>query len=131
LPQIPIRTYARAVIAVVGLAACGGASTSAPNTTASSIDFDANPDPDKLLQEEFASSFTRVLQERGLTITADQAKCMADGFLHEFGIVEINQIRSAYVAGKPDDPAVLDRGTRAIGGCLPADVLARLAKHND
>ena len=131
MPQIHTRTYARAVVAMLGLAACGGASMTAPTTTASSIDFDANPDPEKLLQEEFASSFSRVLQERGLAITADQANCMADGFLKEFDIDEINQIQSDYVAGEPDDPAVLDRGSRAIGGCLPADALAALAKRND
>ena len=131
MPQIHTRTYARAVIAVLGLAACSSASTTEPTTTASSIDFDANPDPDKLLQEEFASSFTRVLQERGLAITADQANCMADGFLNEFDIDEIDQIRADYVAGEPDDPAVLDRGSRAIDGCLPADALAALVNRND
>jgi hypothetical protein len=131
LPQINTRTHARAAIAVLGLAACGGASTTAPTTTAWSIDFGASPDPDELLHARFAGSFTRVFQARGLAITADQANCMADGFLDEFDIDEIDQIARDGMDGKPDDPAVADRGANAIRGCLPADVAAELASRKD
>jgi hypothetical protein len=130
LPQIHTRTHARAVIAVLGLAACSGVSTSAPTTTAFTIDFGASPDPEKLLRADFAGSFTRGFQAVGLTITADQANCMANGVLNEFSRDELDQLMLDATAGKPDDPAALDRGVDVISGCLPADVTAALASRN-
>ncbi len=127
MPQINTRTYARPLIAVLGLAACSGASTAGRTTTAFSIDFG----PEKLLRAEFVSSFTRGFQAVGLTITNDQANCMANGVLNEFGMDKLDQLMRDSEAGKPDDPAVLDRGAKAIVGCLSADVAAELASRND
>jgi hypothetical protein len=67
----------------------------------------------------------------GLTITNDQAKCIADGFLNEFGRDELDQLMLDANAGKPDDPAALERGAKVIVQCLPADVAAALAHRND
>ena len=119
MPQINTRTFAGVVIALLGLAACGGASRSQPTTTASSIDLDASPDPDDLLLAQFARSFTDGLQARGLAITRDQADCMAKAFLNELGPEGLEQTRRDGLAGKPYDSALLDRGARATIGCLP------------
>jgi hypothetical protein len=127
LPQINTRTYARAVIAVLGLAACSNPSTAGRTTTAFSIDFG----PGKLLRAELVSSATRLFQAEGLTITNDQANCMANGLLNEFGMDELDQLMRDSEAGEPDDPAVMVRGAKAIVGCLPADVVAALASRND
>jgi len=127
LPQINTRTFAGVVFAVLGLGACSGASTSEPTTTAFRIDFG----PEKLLRAEFVSSFTRGFRAVGLTITNDQANCMANGLLNEFGMDELDQLMRDSEAGKPGDPAVLDRGAKAIVGCLPADTVAALANRND
>jgi hypothetical protein len=127
LPQINTRTHARAVIAVLGLAACGGANTTAPPTTTLSID----SDPYELVRPEIASLFSLEFQARGLTITSDQANCMVDGVLDEIGMNGIDQLRRAYVAGKPDDPAVVDRATKAIRRCLSTDAVTAPGHRND
>ncbi len=127
MPQINTRTYARALLAVLGLAACSGTRMGAPTTTALSID----SDPYEFVRPEFASLFSLDFQARGLTITANQANCMADGVLDEFGMDGIDQIRRAYVAGKPDDPAVVDRFTKAIRPCLSTDAVTAPAHRND
>jgi len=131
LPQIPTRTYGRAVIAALGLAACGAASTAGRTTPAFSIDIGASRDSEKLLRADLASSAIRMFQETGITITNDEANCMADGLLKEFGRDELDQLMADSEAGKPDDPAVEERGAKAIVGCLPADVVAELARRND
>ena len=130
MPQINTRTYARALLAVLGLGACGGASTAGRTSTTSTIDFGANPDPDKLLRSDFAGSFQRGFQAVGLTITSDQANCMADGLLNEFDRDELDQLLLDANAGKPDDPAAQDRGAKVIIRCLPADIAAALAHRN-
>ena len=127
MPQIHTRTYARAVIAVLGLAACGGAIRSAPTTTASSIDLGR----EKAFRDEFASAFILGFQSEGLTITNDQANCMASGVLNEFGIDGLAQLMRDSEGGMLDDPAVQDRGEKAILACLPPGVAAAVAKHND
>ena len=127
MPQINTRTFARALLAVLGLAACSGASMSEPTTTDLSVD----SDPYEFVRPEFASLFSLDFQARGLTITADQANCMADGVLDEFGMDGIDEMRRAYVAGKPDDPAVVDRFTKAIRPCLSTDAVAAPAHRND
>ena len=130
MPQINTRTHARAVIAVLGLAACGSANTTAPPTTTLSIDSGASSDADVFTPEFVARSLRDSFKARGLTITPDQANCMAKGFLNEFGMDELEQMMRDTAAGKPDDPAVLDRGVDAVIGCLPADVLAAIAHRN-
>ena len=74
MPQINTRTYARAVIAVLGLAACSNPSTAGRASTAFSIDLG----PEKVLREEFVTTFTRIFESVGLTVQG-QANCMAKG----------------------------------------------------
>lgn len=131
MPQINTRTYVRALLAVLGLAACSSASSTEPTTTAFSINLGTGTDTEKLIRSDFADSAIRVFQAIGLTITNDQANCMADGFLNEFGRDELDQLLLDANAGKPDDPAALDRSVHVIVRCLPADALAALAKRND
>ena len=123
MPQIDTRTYARAVIAALGLAACSNPSTAGRTSTAFSIDLGQ----DKALREEFASAFILGFRSEGLTITNDQANCMASGVLNEFGIDELAQLMRDSEAGILDDPAVVDRGEKAILGCLPPSVAAAVA----
>ena len=127
MPQINTRTYARAVIAVLGLTACSSGNTAAPPPTTLSID----SDPYELVRPEFASLFSLEFQARGVTITGDQANCMVDGVLDEIGMNGIDQLRRAYVAGKPDDPAVVDRATKAIRRCLSTDAVSASGHRND
>jgi hypothetical protein len=127
LPQINTRTYARAVIAVLALAACSNPSTAGRASTAFSIDLG----PEKALRAEFASTFTRIFESVGLPVTNDQANCMANGVLNAYGMDGLDQLMRDGEAGKPDDPAVLKPGADAILGCLPADVAAEVAKFRD
>jgi hypothetical protein len=130
LPQINTRTHARAVIAVLGLAACGSANTTAPPTTTLRIDYGVSSDADVFTPEFAARSLRDSFKARGVTITPDQANCMARGFLNEFGMDELEQMLRDIAAGKPDDPDVVDRGVDAVIGCLPADVVAAIANRN-
>ena len=130
MPQINTRTHARAVIAVLGLAACSSANTAEPPTTTSSVNFGVGSDADVFSPEFVARSLRDSFKARGLTITPGQANCMAKGFLDEVGADELDQMMLDMVAGKPDDPAVLDRAVDAMIGCVPAEVLATLPKPN-
>jgi hypothetical protein len=116
------RTYVRVVFAVLGLAACSSASTTEPTTTTTlSLDSGANADPRELLRAQYASSFTDSLRAGGLTVTSDQAKCIADAFVDKFSLDEIAQVERDKVAGRSSDPDVMDRGMQVVIECLSAE----------
>jgi hypothetical protein len=119
-------TLAGVVIAVLGLAACSSASTTKPTTTT----LGADEVKAALNAQSLARSITDSFQAKGLTITFDQAHCMANNVLDEFGTDEIVQIALDVQAGRPSNPDVGDRGLRAVARCLPADVVAAMTNPN-
>ena len=126
MPQIHTRTFARAVIAALGLAACSNPSTAGRTSTALTVDLGR----EKAFRDEFASAFILGFQSEGLTITNDQANCMASGVLNEFGIDGLAQLMRDSEGAMLDDPAAQARGKEVILGCLPPGVAAAVAKSN-
>ena len=107
---------------MLGLAACSSGNTTAPTAA----DVETSGVEEIFNVSSLARTFTEGFAFRGVTITPDQADCMAKHFVNEFTPDEAMQLALDSEYATPN-PADLDRGADAIIGCLPADVIAAIA----